>query len=203
MTSRSLVLVLLASIALVSGCGPGSSGAPSAPPVLTSVVPVEQPPDYDRERYFGGRWKIVHGRCDVREVLIERASGPAAVDTDRDGCKDDGTFVDPYTGNTITGVQSEVDHVYPVKKFWDADGWLRTQAEREDFYQDQANLMLVTAAENQAKSNFGPDKWRPPAQSSWCEFARKYKFTTTKYLQPVTPSEEVALREMLATCLRG
>lgn len=195
--------VLLALVVGLAGCNQSEQSEPVSRDEINQAQLSSGALKYDRDKYFGGRWKIVHGRCDVREVLIARASGPDAVDTDRDGCKDDGTFVDPYTGNIITGVQSEVDHVYPVKRFWDASGWLRTQAEREDFYQDQANLMVVTAGENQAKSDLGPDKWRPPARSGWCEFARKYQYTTTKYLQPVTPGEDVALREMLATCPRG
>lgn len=194
---KLLAVILAVSLWLV-GCGSAEQSSPRQGELPAGTS--QYPPKYDRVKYFGGTWKIVRGTCDVREILLERAAGARAVDTDHDGCKDDGPFTDVYTGSLIRPDQADVDHVFPVRKFWDAHGWLRTQEEREAFYQDQNNLIAVSRAENERKSDLGPDRWRPPLKSGWCQFARVYRYAAIKYLLPVSPSEEVALLDMQAAC---
>jgi hypothetical protein len=197
---RAFLLALLVILSLAgTGCNESITMEPISKDQIRHAELYGLVPDYDRDKYFGGSWKNVRDRCDVREILIERASGHEAVDTDRDRCKDDGSFVDVFTGQIVTGKQAQVDHVYPVHKFWLAQGWLRSQSEREEFYQDQSNLVLTSL--NQEKGDKGPDEWQPPFGK--CEYARKYQFTVVKYSQPVTSSEDVALREMLETCPKG
>lgn len=156
-------------------------------------------PPYDRA-LFGTRWPRVHGACDVREDVLARDAGPAAVDTDGDGCADDGPITDLYTAHTITPHQSQIDHVLSLGQAWYAGAWAWTPAQRHAFYADESNLRAVSGIENDRKGDLGPARWRPPVRSGWCVFATTYRATATKYHLSITLADEAALTDMAATC---
>jgi hypothetical protein len=160
-------------------------------------------PAYDRKKYFGDGWRIVEGNCDTREIVLSYQAVGEPVDRDGDGCKDDADILDPYTNTVINPHLSQIDHVLSLKRMWDGGAWKWSQQQRLDAAQDRNNLLAVSGAGpygNEAKGDLGPDKWRPHAQSGWCRYATVYRFTATKYMIYLTPSEDVALSDMSATC---
>jgi hypothetical protein len=208
-----LLGLVLGTAIFVSGCGPtpGQHQIPVTPTPLPASVAVQAPPGYaletkpkyDRPKYFGDGWRTVEGNCDTREVVLSYQAVGDPVDSDKDGCKDDADILDPYTGNVINPHLSQIDHVLSLKRMWDGGAWKWTQQQRLDAAQDRDNLLAVTGAGpwgNEAKGDLGPDKWRPHVQAGWCRYATVYRYTAQKYLILLTPSEDVALRDMSSTC---
>jgi hypothetical protein len=187
---------------IVAGCQ--QSGEPNAnasrTPALAHAVTDPTVPAYDRDKDFGRGWALVHGHCDTREVILERDAGLNAVDTDGDGCKDDGPIVDLYTGNTITPRQAQIDHVFSLGQAWTVGAWKWSPVQRRIFALDQANLRAVTTAVNDRKGDLGPSQWRPPAESGWCGYSLIYRSTAARWNLPISPADAAALEDMRKTC---
>jgi hypothetical protein len=200
---RLVVVVTVAAGVVAAGCA-AQPDHPERPAVAAATVvdPASGAPAYDRDKDFGRGWAIVRGHCDTREVILERDAGLAAVDTDNDGCRDDGPVVDLYTGNTITPPQTQIDHVYSLKQAWVSGAWKWSLTQRVIFAQDQSNLRAVTGAVNERKGDLGPSQWRPPAQSGWCGYQLIYRATAQRWALPITPDDDAALRDMASTCPR-
>lgn len=162
MTRPALAVVLLAAACSAPagphsppGMVPGVTGTPGPATTLTAAPGV---PPYRRE-YFGIGWDRVRGNCDTREVILERAAGPAAVDTDGDGCKDDAPVLDPYTNRLVDAPHADADHVVALADAWYSGAWQWTPAQRHAFAQDQANLRAVGASINRSKGDLTPATW--------------------------------------------
>lgn len=184
-TSKELVTSAL--VLLLAGCwAPAAKGTPGVPP-------------YHRSE-FGSGWARVHGNCDTREVVLERDAGPAAVDSDGDGCKDDAPVLDIYTERMVSPRSADIDHVYSLKAAWDAGAWKWSAVQRRAFAQDQANLRAVSRSVNESKGDRTPSQWSPPARSGACWFATTYRATATRWHLTVSPADGAALNELLATC---
>ena len=203
----------------LTGCTQPFPPAPTRYAVPTTLHPVgDVPPKYDRNKDFGAGWDIVRGQCDTRELKIEEQAGQTAEDRDRDGCADDASLIDPYCGllnptdfprgtpgfscpgRPVQGSSLQADHVLSEHAAWVLGAWRWTFKQRHEFSQDRTNLIMTYGPENQAKSDHGPDEWRPPDRAGWCSYARVYRYTSTKYLLLITPSQDVALRDMESTC---
>jgi hypothetical protein len=200
-----MIKPLLLVAALAAGC---STSAPAATPhiVVTdqAITPAaERPPPYPgKVKAFGNGWSHVRGNCDTREIILERDSSETAVDTDGDGCRDDGTLYDIYTGNAIRAQQAQIDHVYSEGEAWYAGAWRWSLVQRRIFSQDQSNLRAVTGSVNESKGDRSPASWRPPARSGWCSYQMIYRTTANRWRLDITPAADAALREMATTCPR-
>jgi hypothetical protein len=188
---------LLAGLLTISAC---STPTTASHGLNNSII--NTPPPYNRAKDFGTGWMKVRGNCDTREIVLERDSGLAAVDTDGDGCRDDGPILDPYTGNTITAKQAQIDHVFSEGNAWYAGAWRWSATQRRIFSQDQSNLRAVTGTINESKGDLGPDAWRPPSRSGWCTYQMIYRATAVRWKLTVTPAQDTALANMTKTCPR-
>lgn len=208
--------LIIATLILFAGCGatPSDASAPepsfncegwrpgfclnggwsSSEPVRASMIPPYYP------TAFGSTWSTVRGSCDVREVVLEDTAGWAAVDTDHDGCRDDGPVLDVYTGRIVAVEDVEIDHVFARKDAWVNGAWRWSPAQRRIFYSDRTNLLAVEGSVNGSKGDRGPDEWRPEARSGWCAYARIYEATAARWQLEVSPARRAALAEMAATC---
>lgn len=189
MMRRSLLALLLA----LTACS-------TAPQAQFASSGTERPPPYDRSAFGSPAWARMHGSCDTREVVLERDAGPRAIDTDGDGCRDDGMVYDVYTGMLITPQQAQIDHIYSLDQAWYAGAWRWTPAARRAFSQDQANLMATIGTVNQSKGSRSPESWRPPARSGWCTYQRLWRATAVKYRLEITSKQDAALRELATAC---
>lgn len=183
-----------------------------AVPTPRAIVVGDVAPTYERDKDFGAGWDVVRGQCDTREVKIEEQSGASAVDKDGDGCKDDAVIIDPYcgliiyphcAGRPVSGRDLQADHVFSEHAAWLAGAWKWTFSERRAFSQDRSNLIMTFGPQNESKGDKGPDQWRPPSRDEWCQYARTYRITASRYLFPITASQDVALSDMESTCHGG
>lgn len=168
---------------------------PESPSVIVSTIP-----DY-RPEYFPGYWKNIRGSCDTREIVLEKAGDPP-VDTDKDGCKDDGSFVDIYTGKRIANRQAQIDHVFSKEQAWFAGLYKVSYSERVRFFNDQENLLPVTGHENESKGGKGPSQWLPPTHDGQCELVRVYQATADRWHLTITPVDAAAIQRVRASCSR-
>ena len=58
----------------------------------------------------------------------------------------------------------------------------------------------MTSSVNRAKSDSGPEEWRPPDASYWCQYAIDWAAIKADWGLSATPAEWDALLEMAATC---
>lgn len=197
-----------------SPSGPATAaGAPSPPTaeeasVLLSglsVAPAGSMAGYSREEFphwasdaeaFG--WTESDGSCDVRDVALIRDGQDVRVDGD---CTVTGTWLDPYTGATLTDSSDvDIDHVVPLANAWrsGASGW--SGADREAYANDPAVLLSADASANRQKGDRGPEAWQPPNIAYHCEYARRWVGIKSGWQMTVNAAEGDALEEMLATC---
>jgi hypothetical protein len=179
------------------GACPDSPGASARTP-LVGIPPVGIPAYY-REA-FGKGWARVRGNCDTREAVLERDAGPAAVDTDGDGCKDDAPVTDPYTGRLTAANQTDVDHVFALGDAWYAGAWRWSATQRMIFANDQSNLRAVGFSINRAKGDLGPDEWAPPTCEGRHVYATIYRATAKRWNLEITPAKDAALIRDMAPC---
>ena len=62
-------------------------------------------------------WRDPDGSCDVRDAALIRDGRGVRIDEDCDMTA--GTWLDPYTGLTLTGSsEADIDHVVPLANAW-------------------------------------------------------------------------------------
>jgi hypothetical protein len=133
-------------------------------------------PGYDRGDWR--HWVDADGDCQNAraEVLIDESSAPVG------------------------------DHMVPLANAHSSGGWAwdasRKQAYANDLG-DADHLIAVTASANRSKGAKGPEDWRPPDASYWCEYATDWARIKDTWDLSVTSAELVALRDMLGGCLSG
>lgn len=105
----------------------------------------------------------------------------------------DGTYATERT-------QIEGDHLVPLENAaghgagaWDA-------ATRRRFYNDPIEIRITSAASNAAKSDSGPERWRPSDAGQHCSYATQWVAVKRTWALSVSAAEKQALIEMLATC---
>lgn len=203
----------------VSGETPtsGSSTAGGAPPSAREasrmlgtlrVAPAGSMAGYSRERFVHwsdaqeNGWNVSDPSCDTREAALIRDGRKVQVG---DGCDvASGRWLDPYTRRTYTDpADIDIDHVVPLANAWrsGASGW--SADERERYANDPEVLLSVEDNANQEKGDKGPEAWKPPNRSYYCEYARRWIWIKSDYGLSVNPSERSALKGMLARCQGG
>ena len=56
---------------------------------------------------------------------------------------------------------------------------------------------------NQEKGDKGPEAWKPPNRTIWCDYAIRWVDIKASYHLSVNQQEEAALEQMLGTCKGG
>lgn len=117
-----------------------------------------------------------------------------------------GVLRDPYTGAVVTFTAQTVsrlngDHLIPLKRAWDlgAASW---SPERRAAFANDINLEIIitTAAANNAKGDMGIGEWQPPNAGYRCEYAARYLAVTVAYQLPLTQQDHDTLATVLARC---
>lgn len=222
-----MLAAVLVTLALGSCAGTPEPHGPGARPQARDVRPDghdeqrlsglrsgdrRHPDDYDRDA-FGSAWADTDGNgCNQRDdvLLRDAVRGTARVAT-QGACDHDvlaGTWVDPYTGATMTfddlkdlsqAQAVQIDHVVPLSEAWasGADRW--NDDERRAFANDLRNLLAVDGPTNAAKGDDDPAAWRP-RKAYQCAYAVRWVRVKSRYDLAADPSEVGALREMLGRC---
>lgn len=113
-----------------------------------------------------------------------------------------GGFYDPYSGGAAdyAGSDTVLDHILPVEHAW-VEMEHRGHDERVDYYNDQHNLLAVTAATAREKGAEAPRNWMPPHEDFQCRYAVAWVHTAVKYEISLFASDAAELRETLYRCL--
>lgn len=194
----------------------GAPPPPSAEDALSmleglTVAPAGSMAGYSREEFphwaseaqtYG--WAEPDGSCDVRDAALIRDGEGIRIDGD---CSiTAGTWLDPYTGQTLTdSSEVDIDHIVPLANAWrsgaSSAGW--STADREAYANDPEVLLSADDGANQTKGDKGPEAWKPPNRDYWCEYARRWIWIKSDWHLSINPTEETALRQMIGTCGGG
>jgi hypothetical protein len=220
---------LAAALLLLPGCvTDGSRHGTSRPPRSTDLVPVDRAvaalgrlprverspggPVYERDA-FGEAWADIDGNgCNQRDDVLLRDARRGTVRVQRQGsCDHDvlaGAWVDPYTGKRLVlddlkdlgqAQAVQIDHVVPLAEAWVSGAARWGPERRERFANHLGGLLASDGPTNASKGASDPAAWRP-RQAYQCDYARRWIEVKSRWGLAVDPSEDAALRELLATC---
>ncbi|KAJ5462516.1 hypothetical protein N7475_007460 [Penicillium sp. IBT 31633x] len=183
---------------------PSPPGIPSASTAITELagltVAAQGPQDgYDRDLF--PHWITISGTCNTRETILKR-DGTNVV-TGTNCAATSGSWFSPYDGVTWTAASDvDIDHIVPLSNAWKSGASSWTTEKREAFANDLTNpqLLAVTDNVNQAKSDKGPEDWKPPLASYYCTYAKMWVKVKSVYELTITQAEKAALVDMLGTC---
>ena len=160
--------------------------------------------DYDRDDWGSG-WSDDDSDCinTRHEVLILESLLQAEMGSS--GCKViGGQWFAAFTGTYVYDPGSlDIDHFVPLANAHASGGWAWSSADKRDYYNDLTDpqhLVAVTASANRSKGSRGPDQWKPPDSSYWCQYAYSWADIKARWGLTATSSETNALRTMLEGC---
>jgi hypothetical protein len=169
-------------------------------------------PAYDRKA-FGSAWADIDDNgCNQRDDVLLRdvVAGTARV-AQQGRCDHDvlaGTWIDPYTGHTLTfddlkapaqAQAIQIDHVVPLAEAWRSGASAWSDSRRRSYANDLSVLLAVDGRANAAKSDDDPAAWRP-RKAYQCEYAVRWITVKAAWSLAADRSEVAALREMLGYC---
>ncbi len=191
-----------------SGSGGGQSpNAKSARAALEEleVAPVGSMAGYSREEFdhwssadeFG--WDVPQESCDARDAALIRDGKDVQVG---ESCSvESGKWLDPFTGATFTDPSDiDIDHMVPLANAWRSGASEWDAVERENFANAPDVLLSVEDNANQSKGDKGPEAWKPPNQSEWCDYAARWTLIKSDYALTINPQEKETLTQMLENC---
>ena len=190
---------------------PTAIAAPTTPPsadfvTLTVLVAeiADDIPSYDRDDWR--HWTDDDGDCQNarHETLIAESRAPVRFRDGRHCQVASGEWIGPYTGELVTEAgELDVDHVVPLANAHRSGGW-RWSADKKERYANYlgyaGHLAATTRRANRAKSDKGPESWRPDARAHWCRYALNWIEIKRAWGLTATPDEAAALREMVESC---
>lgn len=115
-----------------------------------------------------------------------------------------GRWTDPWTRQVFTvAAEIDIDHTVALSNAHRSGGWSWDREQRRAFANDIDNpdaLRPMGRSANIAKSDRGPEAWKPPAIEMWCEYATDWATIKIRWSLTVTEPEYDALDNMLQTC---
>jgi hypothetical protein len=144
---------------------------------------------------FGPAWNdpSSHSGCDTRNTVLAAQLHDVSFKPGSRNCKViAGWVTDPYTGRRITLQQTQIDHIYPLHRAYNAGAYQWPLARRQQFANDRRNLLAVSAHANESKGDGGPGKWLPPNPDERCPYIVGYLSVAVAYELPISTSDKAA-----------
>lgn len=153
---------------------------------------------YDRTA-FGPGWATDGTGCNTRERILVRdldntQCSQAMLPVTQARAGTTATGIDPFTGDVMRRDDIEIDHILPVSAAWDLGAHRWDDATRIAFYNDPHNLIAVSSAANQAKSDKLPSEWMPPARRVRCAYGKRIVEVATQYRLPLPAADVNAIK---------
>jgi Protein of unknown function (DUF1524) len=198
--------VLTGSPATVGGTTPAATsrdleGLEVSPPGSMAGYSREKFPHWSDADDFG--WTgLPDASCDVRDAALIRDGEEVKVG---EGCDVlSGRWRDPFAGGTYSDPSEiDIDHVVPLANAWRSGASSWDERLRERYANDPDVLLSAEAGENRSKGDKGPEAWKPPLRSAWCDYSTRWIAIKAEYELSVNPQEKSALQQMLGTCEGG
>ena len=115
-----------------------------------------------------------------------------------------GQWYGAFTGTYVeTPGELDIDHLVPLKNAHNSGGWAWVSTQKQEYANDLGNpdhLIAVTRGANRSKGARGPEDWRPPDESYWCQYATDWTAVKMEWGLTMTQRESEAIIEMLDTC---
>ena len=172
--------------------------------VLELAEVADDLPAYDRRHWR--HWRDADRDCqDARQEVLVAESFTPVVFKSADECRvESGSWVGPYTGIAVSDPSKlDVDHMVPLANAHrsGASGWSRDRKADYANNLDYADhLIATTRSANRSKGSDGPEDWRPPDETYWCDYAIDWSTIKSDWGLTATAREADALRQMLETC---
>ena len=190
---------------------PADAPTPSPPlrytgnELILLVASVEHDiPDYNREEWRN--WIDADGDCQNtrNEVLIRQSTGPVAYVDEKQCRVASGAWVGPFSGEEFTDpIYLHIDHMVPLANAHKSGGWNWSKEKKRQYTNDlsyDGHLIAVQTTTNSSKSNKGPERWKPPIEGYWCQYAIDWITVKDKWELFASEAEAAALAGMLETC---
>ena len=175
------------------------------PQLSIAVAPVRDDiPQYDRGEW--SHWSDDDGDCqDARQEALTAESETPVVYVNEDRCRvASGSWVGPYTDEVFTDPGDlDIDHMVPLANAHRSGGWAWSEDRKREYANDlsyEGHLIAVQASANRLKGSKGPEDWKPPEGTYWCQYAVDWITIKNDWDLTATESEAAALAEMLDTC---
>lgn len=180
---------------------PTDPDEPLALEVLSEITIAEDHPmeDYDRDLFAPDGWIDATGTgCTTREDILARDLD----NTQIEGCTVEyGETTDAYSAEQIEHVQGEsqvdIEHVVAIGQAWRNGAHAWDEETMQAFYQDQDNLIAVSASENQSKSDRDVTEYMPPNQGAYCTFTAAKVYVKDKYDLAMNAEEHAFITDIL------
>ena len=72
--------------------------------------------------------------------------------------------------------------------------------EYANYLDEHDHLIAVTAGANRSKGDKGPEDWKPPRETCWCQYAIDWTEIKAQWDLTMTEPEAQAVVQMLDTC---
>jgi hypothetical protein len=162
-------------------------------------VASEQLAGYKRDAW--PHWSDFDGDgCNTRkEILKTQSATPVQVEPPRCTIVA-GNWTDPYTGiGYQTPSAIEIDHLVPLANAHRSGGHAWTTEQREQFANDQTELIATSSKSNTTKADKRPDQWLPPLVEARCWYVTKWISIKTAYKLTIMPTERDTIRNVINT----
>jgi hypothetical protein len=161
---------------------------------------------YARDQFLSsGAWNKWQD-CNTREKILGRDLDEIIYDAN--GCTVlAGILHDPYTGKTIdfqrgtsTSSAVQIDHIIALSNAWKTGAQDWTFAKRNQFANDDLNLIAADGPANMQKSDHDASEWLPSNKSFRCEYVARQIAVKLKYMLWAVRAEYDTMKNILSGC---
>lgn len=186
---------------------PSSSNTPLALDILEQLAVKGRAPKtgYSRDEFYSD-WPKISG-CSLRQIILKRELGDSATLAEDNCTVVKGTFVEPYTGQTLTFTEKsqltkglQIDHIVALSDAWQKGAQAISKDERYQLATDPLNLIAADSSANQQKSDGDAATWLPANKSFRCQYVARQVSVKYKYRLWVTQAEHDAIKNILTAC---
>lgn len=216
MARRSVLVLLVLVLAVLSGCGADQIPAPrqaatAAPATLPAGLPelvVAEPdgsrPRYERDQWDGRGWADVDGDgCNTRAEVLQLESAVPTTSKATTCTVVTGSWSDPYTGRSTTlAADLQIDHLVALGDAHRSGGWAWSAERKREFANDLSDpwaLNAVWGQENERKADHGPDEWLPISDFR-CTYVLAYATVKARWGLTVSPAQYAAIAGAYSEC---
>lgn len=165
-----------------------------------------------RRADYGSGWNVSTG-CNIRSRLLFSQS-IVQVQTS-DGCLVTyGSWIDPYSGSTLTGNpyrgdgtenDLDIDHIIPLKYVNSHGGYAWSSSQKQSYAKSLSAMnngvyIAVSSTENRKKGDKGPADYYPSNPNFYCEYSKRWRDIARLYSISLSQRDYNKVEGVLAQC---